>query len=126
MYSDTLNILVESGAKSLTQLLADEHIDLLDIVPLVIPQDIPVTPAPMQASLLPVAPVPPVAATLQNAPCSSGPLSRLTSPKHHLLSLSHQDLYWPLPWEAPRLIHFAPPPFALPLLPLIQLNLLKQ
>ena len=43
--TDMLDTLVESGSKSLSQLLADEHIDLSNIAPSTIPCDIPVTPA---------------------------------------------------------------------------------
>ena len=59
--TEDIDLLVDSGHKSLSQLLADEHIDLNDIAPSYIPADIPVTPAPSSLPLpaLPVPLVPP-------------------------------------------------------------------
>ena len=68
---EDLDLLVDSGHKSLTQLLADKHIDLGDIAPSFIPSDIPV----MQAhSLLPLPalPVPLLPAHDSLAPGSAG------------------------------------------------------
>ena len=55
--AEEIDLLVDSGRKSLSQLLADEHIDLNDIAPSYIPADILVTPVPLSL-LLPVLPVP--------------------------------------------------------------------
>ena len=60
--AEDIDLLLNSGNKSLHQLLTDKHIDLSDIAPLFIPQDIPITPAPVSLPL-PALPMPFVAAS---------------------------------------------------------------
>ena len=67
---EDIDLLVDSGCKSLSQLLADENIALQDISPTFIPQDIPVTPAP-STLLLPALPVPLLLAAASTLPHSS-------------------------------------------------------
>ena len=55
--TEDLDLLVDSGCKSISQLLADEHIDVNDIAPLAISADIPITPVPSSLPL-PALPVP--------------------------------------------------------------------
>ena len=85
---EDLNLLIDSGRKSLTQLLADEHIDLSDIAPSFIPSDIPVTPAP-STLLLPALLVPLLPASAPSA--MSAPANTVAQDSTRVIVASPSD-----------------------------------